>query len=304
MASALSILPLTTSLAALLAVALVAGFMAGGVDVGGNVLTVWRIRSGLGSFMSFLHFSFGVGTFLAPVILAQSVAWSDGIRWGYWCLAIATLPVAILVMRRPSPEPHASDDKRDGSRPNRALIGLTALFLMLYVAAEVGFGNWIYTYALEQGLANEVSAGYLTSAYWGAYTLGRLASVVVSARVRPGLLLGAALGMAGASVLLLWIVPASGAVTWVCTMVFGVALAPIFPVMVTFAGERTMITGGVTSLFLVGASVGAMSLPWIIGQAFGPYGPTVVPALVLIDILLLVGVFLIVTVRYGQASTT
>jgi FHS family Na+ dependent glucose MFS transporter 1 len=175
---------------------------------------------------------------------------------------------------------------------------------MLYVAAEVGFGNWIYTYAIEQGLADEVTSGYLTSAYWGAYTVGRLASVVVSARIRPRLLLSAALGTAGTSVLLLWVIPASGAVTWVCTMVFGVALAPMFPVMVTFAGERTMITGGVTSLFLVGASLGAMSLPWLIGQAFGPYGPTVVPALVLIDILLLIGVFSIVTFRYANASAT
>jgi fucose permease len=74
----------------------------------------------------------------------------------------------------------------------------------------------------------------------------------------------------------------------------------MFPVMVTFAGERTPITGGVTSLFLVGASVGAMSLPWLIGQLFGRLGPIVMPALVLLDVGLLAGVFVIVAILYGK----
>jgi fucose permease len=35
------------------------------------------------------------------------------------------------------------------------------------------------------------------------------------------------------------------------------------------------ITGQITGAFLVAASVGGMSLPWIIGQLFEPVGPQV-----------------------------
>ena len=298
MAAALTALPSLSRLGVLLGVGFVAGFMAGGVDVGGNVLLVWRVREGLGPYMSFLHFAFGVGTFLAPVFLAQSVAWTGGIQWGYVSLAMLTAPIALLALLRPSPKRVAGAEvRREG--PNHVLVGLAAVFLLLYVAAEVGFGNWIYTYAIELGLADEVTAGYLTSAYWGAYTIGRLGSVAASARLRPLVLLAVGLALASASVLMLWIAPAGPAVTWIATILVGAALAPMFPVMVTFAGERTAITGGVTSLFLVGASLGAMSLPWLIGQAFGRYGPRVVPAAVFFDLLLLIGVLSFITVRFG-----
>lgn len=315
MAAALTALPSLSRLSVLLGVGFVAGFMAGGVDVGGNVLLVWRVRKGLGPYMSFLHFAFGVGTFLAPVFLAQSVAWTGGIQWGYVSLALLTAPIAVLALLRPSPkragggssgsdptgganQKTGGDVRREG--PNHVLVGLAAVFLLLYVAAEVGFGNWIYTYAIELGLADEVTAGYLTSAYWGAYTIGRLGSVAASARLRPFVLLAGGLALASASVLMLWIAPAVPAVTWIATILVGAALAPMFPVMVTFAGERTAITGGVTSLFLVGASLGAMSLPWLIGQAFGRFGPRVVPAAVFFDLLLLIGVLSFITIRFGR----
>lgn len=268
------------------------------MDVGGNVLIVWRVRVGLGPFMSFLHFAFGVGRFLAPVFLAQSFAWTGGIRAGYAALAILTLPVAVIVLSRPSLPRHVEASVEE--EPDRLLVGLTVAFLVLYVAAEVGFGNWIYTYSLERGVANEVSAGYLTSAYWGAHTAGRLGSVGFSMRVRPMVLLAASLAPALASLAGLLLLPVGVIGTWICTVLLGVALAPMFPVMVTFAGERTPITGGVTSLFLVGASVGAMGLPWLIGQLFGRLGPVVMPALVLLDVGLLAGVFAIVAILYGK----
>lgn len=302
MAAAYAALPAVPRLSVLLGVVVVVGFTAGGVDVGGNVLLIWRVRSGLGPFMSFLHFAFGVGTFLAPVFLGQSVAVSGGIQLGYIALVVVSLPVVILVVTRPPPAPVGKapgESAEARNRPDRLLVALTVAFLMLYVAAEVGFGNWIYTYALRLDLLDEVSAAYLTSAYWGAYTIGRLLSVAVAARVRPRLLLVFCLATGSVSMLLLAIIPAGVVVTWLFTVLLGLSLAPMFPFIVTFAGERTAITGGVTSLFLVGASIGGMSLPWLIGQLFESIGPRVVPVAVLVDLLLLVSVFSIVLGRFG-----
>jgi hypothetical protein len=38
------------------------------------------------------------------------------------------------------------------------------------------------------------------------------------------------------------------------------------------------MTGGITGLFLVGSSLGGMTVPWLIGQFFESVGPRVFPA--------------------------
>ncbi len=56
-------------------------------------------------------------------------------------------------------------------------VGGNTLFFFLYVGAEVGFGGWIFTYAVALDLGSETAAAYLTSAFWGALTFGRLLTI-------------------------------------------------------------------------------------------------------------------------------
>src|SRR5690606_3866750 len=155
--------------------------------VGGNTLLVWIHRSRVGPYMNALHFMFGLGAFLSPLVIAQAVVWSGGIRWGYWMLAVYVLPLIIWLAREPSPVSEVEQDRTAAIRihVNWPLVGLIALFMFLYVGAEVGFGGWVYTYALNMGLADETSAFFLTSLFWGALTLGRLLSIPITARLRP-----------------------------------------------------------------------------------------------------------------------
>ena len=53
---------------------------------------------------------------------------------------------------------------------------------MIGKGAEIGFGNWVYTYALKLGLGTTITSAYITSAFWGTLTLGRLLGVWVSTR--------------------------------------------------------------------------------------------------------------------------
>ena len=62
---------------------------------------------------------------------------------------------------------------------------MIALLLFLFVAAEASYGGWVYTYALKLGIGSATTAAYLTSAFWGALTLGRLVSIPLAARFRP-----------------------------------------------------------------------------------------------------------------------
>jgi FHS family Na+ dependent glucose MFS transporter 1 len=183
--------PMVGMLGALAFVLLVIGVAEGTLDVGGNALLVWVHRARVGPYMNALHFFFGLGAFLSPIVIAQAVLATGGIRWGYWVLAMYTVPVALWLLRLRSPR--LMDAQEEGEarpvRVNWKLTGLVMLFMAVYVGAEVGMGGWLYTYAVEMGLADTTSAAYLTSVYWGAFMLGRLLSIPIAARVRPRVIL-------------------------------------------------------------------------------------------------------------------
>jgi FHS family Na+ dependent glucose MFS transporter 1 len=174
------------------------------------------------------------------------------------------------------------------------LLILIVVFLILYVGAEVGFGGWIYTYALEVNLASETTGAYLTSAFWGAFTLGRLLSIPIAAVLRPRwILMGDLLGGA-ISVVLILIFPTKSTVLWVGSILLGLFLASIFPTMVTLAERRMTLTGEVTSWFFVGASVGAMIFPWLMGQLFERINPQAIMIILLGNLILAFGFYVMV----------
>jgi nitrate/nitrite transporter NarK len=53
------------------------------------------------------------------------------------------------------------------------------------------------------------------------------------------------------------------------------------------------MTGQVTGLFFVGAGLGGMFLPWLIGQLFEEIGPRVTMYVIAIDLVIAFGVYLL-----------
>jgi FHS family Na+ dependent glucose MFS transporter 1 len=281
LAGALWLVPLQQVFALLLPVVFVLGLAEGTVDVGGNALLLWMKPSRLPILMNALHLFFGVGAFLGPLVLALAVRWTGGILWGYRILAVLVVPPAIWLFRLSAPS--LPQDTSAGSA--RSGLGLLTLLIValffLVVAAEAGYGDWIYTYALTRGLADPVRSGYLTSVYWGAFTVGRLLATIVSVRVKPKtLLLGSFIG-AAASICLLLLWPDNRALPWLVSIAFGLSMAAQFPSLVTLAGDSITVTGRAAGLFLVGANLGGMAVPWLIGQFFESAGTWVAPAAIL-----------------------
>jgi FHS family Na+ dependent glucose MFS transporter 1 len=295
----LALTPLVPVLWLLAGVLLVSGVAQGLLDVGGNTVLVWLHGDAVAPYMNGLHFFFGLGAFFSPIIVAQTVLVSGDITWAYWALALLMLPAAAWILRFPSPtQPQLP--KQEGLGPNNVvqntrsqyiLVALIALFFFLYVGAELGYGNWVFTYAVEYGLANKATAAYLTSAYFGAFTLGRLLGIPIAARVRPRWILSVDLAGCIASVIVMMLFPHSLPVLWVGTLGLGFANASIFPTMLNLAERRMIITGNITSWFFVGGSSGGMFWPWLVGQVFESEGPSVVMVATLVDILLATAVF-------------
>ena len=291
MAAMMALVPTVPILWLLAAVMFILGLSEGTLDVGGNTLLVRIHPRNLGPYMNALHFFFGVGATVTPLIIDRAVTLSGGITWAYWTLALMIFPVGLLILLMPSPKirmaPRA-DATGDG---NPRLIFLVAACLFTFVGAEVGIGYWIVEYVKNQHLADATAARQLNAAFWGTFTLGRMLAIPISARWKPQALLFTAIfgAMSGTVLMLLW--PVSLSVIWAGTCIAGLFIAPLYATLLTFAQTRITITGRVTGWFFVGASLGGMTIPWLIGQFFESAGPTIALAITMADLLIALCVF-------------
>jgi FHS family Na+ dependent glucose MFS transporter 1 len=290
MACMLALVPFMPLLWLLTIVLLFLGFGEGCLDVGGNTMLVWVHGRKVGPFMNGLHFFFGVGAFLSPIIIAQAVLASGDIDWAYWILALLMLPAALWILRLPSPTGHIITEADPSRRLSSRLVAMIAVFFFLYTGAEGSYGGWIFSYAAAFHL-NAETAAFLNSAFWGALTIGRLLAIPIAARLKPALFLLADLVGCLVSLLILLVWPAAPLAIWVGTLGTGLFMASIFPTTITLAERRLNITGQVTGWFFVGASAGGMVLPWLIGQLFESVGPGVTMIAIAGDMLLAMGAF-------------
>jgi fucose permease len=285
MAGTLGVAPLLSRLWILFATILILGMAEGALDVGGNTLLVWVHRDRVGPFMNGLHFFFGLGAFLSPLVIAWAMLGGGDITRAYWTLALLQIPPALWLSRLSSPSAPSAAAAGPAGRVNTRLVALIILFFFLYTGAEVAYGGWIYSYAVALRLSSHTVAAYLTSAFWGALTVGRLLAIPLATRFPPhALLLGDCVGCL-VSLLILLLYPQSLAGAFLGTCGVGLCMASIFPSALALAQGRVRITGQMTGWFFVGASAGGMTLPWLIGQFFESAGPRVTMAILFIDML-------------------
>ena len=139
----LALVPLIPVLWLLFAVFFIEGLAAGCLDIGGNTLLVWFHRDRVGPFMNGLHFFFGVGAVLAPIIIDTLVGLSGDIAWAYWTLALLALPAALWLLPRPNPAAPAAVEEGTNGGVRLVLVALAPLSLFHYDGDELGFGGRI-----------------------------------------------------------------------------------------------------------------------------------------------------------------
>jgi FHS family Na+ dependent glucose MFS transporter 1 len=294
-------IPISRALNVLLVSMFISGLATGVLDVGCNTLLLWSHGEKAGPFLNGLHFFFGVGSLLAPLLLAQILLLTGDILWLYWLLAIVCAPVAIWLWFLPEPSNHVRTEGNNHAPFPIVPVVLAVTLFLLYVGLELGFGNWIYTYALTLGLGTTITAAYLTSAFWGSFTLGRLLGIWVSTRLRPRDILFIDLLGCAISVLTIMAWKDSVPALWIGTIGLGISMASIFPTILMLAGEQMQITGAITGWFLVGSGAGSMLLPWLIGQIFAFTGPRAMTTVLLVDLAGILFVLLLVLRRQFAA---
>lgn len=295
-------IPRAMTLNALLFAMFFNGLASGMLDVGCNTILLWTHGEKAGPYMNGLHFFFGVGSLIAPLLLAQVLLRTNDIHWTYYAFAAFSVMIMIWLWLMPETSHVVTTAKGKKSKIPVAPIVLVVILFLLYVGLELGFGNWIYTYALTLGLETSVTAAYLTSAFWGSFTLGRLVGIWVSTRLRAQTTIIIDLVGCTLSTIVIMIWRDSSAALWIGTFGLGISMASIFPNIMMLAGERMQITGTVTGWFLIGSGGGSMFLPLLLGQLFAYSGPQMMTTVLLVVILALFMV-LFIFLNYPKAPT-
>ena len=284
-----ALLPVIRSLLILVILFFIIGLAQSNLDVSENTLLIWLHGKAVPPYMNGLHFFFGLGSFIAPFFIAQSIRLTNSLNTAFWVMAVIMLIPAFLILRLPSPTMPVTNLQSSAESEYRTptlLVILLVLFFFGFVGAEVTFSTWIYTYILENGFGDAVQSAYLTSAFWGSFTVARLVNIVLSRWISVTKMLWITLLGSLVSLCFLLIWPASKTALWVAILGFGYFIATIFPTAMNFTENLNVISSKVTSLFFVSASLSSMLSPWVVGQLFASQGPRVMVFVVIGNILL------------------
>jgi len=232
---------------------------------------------------------------LAPLM----VAWflpvrADGL-FVYWVFAIALLPliVALLLSRTESGKQHKSVVTPVHPQSSKALVWAVVLFF-LYVGAETTMGTWLFSYAERAAQFTPVMAAYLVGTFWGAFTLGRLLTIVGSSYISSARFVLGSMAAATVSSLGILFLPHDGIWLWMSVAALGLSMAAVFPQAFAFVSSSLGTTGRSTGWLLIASSLGGMLMPWLAGQMLESVSAQVLPILVAVATSLVVFSFLMV----------
>ncbi|KAJ8008959.1 hypothetical protein DPEC_G00083830 [Dallia pectoralis] len=195
--------------------------------------------------------------------------------WAYKVIGGFILLVSFLFFflyaRRGSPGSGAqtSAGKTLVSRHHNALIALLFVFFFWYVGAEVAYGSFIFTYARDYIHMDRKQAALLNSLFWGSFATFRGLAIFFAACIRPGTMILLCLVGSTVSSLLLTLFSTERLALWICTGVYGASMSVIFPSGITWVEQYTTVTGRSAAVFVVGAALGEMVLPALMGFLLG-----------------------------------
>jgi MFS transporter, FHS family, Na+ dependent glucose transporter 1 len=283
LAAAMALAPTAPRLPVLLLLSAFMGIALASINVGGNALIVLVHGERVRPFISALHFAFGVGGYLTPLLVAQFENRGDGLQLTYWLLAAATVPVALVTFLSPSPSlrKHRSLDSTAGAPA--LMISLFVVFAFLQSGAEATAMGWYFSYALERGMDKQAAA-YLNSGFWAAFTIGRLATIWMSVRFNAVSLIVAGLSISGLVAIGLLVSTPAPFFLWLGAIGLGLAIAPVYPNAFGLAERMLGLSGKITGFLVVGSAVGSMFWPWLTGQFFKSHGPQVMALVVALDL--------------------
>lgn len=291
-------IPLCRNVVLLMALMSCIGISMGVLDTGGNVLELNTWREKAGPHMQALHFSFAAGSFLSPIIAqllfgtcanCSSVAenmtagaeqgvqsWSNmRAMWAYVIIGLFVLLSALFFFGLyccgvgSRSRTFSVPEQPQVAKHHRAIVVLLFFFYFAYVGAEVAYGSFIFTFCKDFLRLEEAEAAGVNSLFWGSFAACRGLAILLATCVPPGALITLSLFCCCGSSLLLCLFPLHRAMLWVCTGLYGASMAAVFPSGLSWVEQYTSVTGRTAAVLVVGAALGEMVLPVLLGFLMG-----------------------------------
>lgn len=232
-------------------------------DVGCNTMMMWEMRDKAGPSIALMHAMFGVGAISSPFIVRASDSLNgDAVLAYFFCAALSALTATYVLTRRSPDDPHVEVRELHGDLSKKQ-IAMIVLYFFGYVAVEVAFATWIYTYGVRIGMP-KIQSALLNSLFWVGFMVGRLATVWLakaSRSVRP-VQIGAIANVFACLVMLTRV----DVLLLPVVFVYGLATAPQFSLMLAFIGSRIPLSGKMTSRIVGSAGLSSTVMPWLVGQ--------------------------------------
>ncbi|XP_018599058.2 sodium-dependent glucose transporter 1 [Scleropages formosus] len=195
--------------------------------------------------------------------------------WAYIVIGSFVLLVSLLffiMYSRSNPlqdTAKATSGKQLVAKHHNALILLLFFFFFWYVGAEVAYGSFIYTYAKDYIHLDTSQAAGVNSLFWGTFAATRGLAIFFAACMRPGTMIVLSLLGCVLSSLLLSLFSRNKVILWSCTALYGASMATTFPSGISWVEQYTTVTGRSAAVFVVGAALGEMVLPALVGFLLG-----------------------------------
>ncbi|XP_034384312.1 sodium-dependent glucose transporter 1 [Cyclopterus lumpus] len=164
-----------------------------------------------------------------------------------------------------------SSGKPPVAKHHTALIALLCCFFFAYVGAEVAYGSFIFTYAKDYANMPQSQAAGLNSLFWATFAACRGLAIFFASCMYPGTMILLSLVGSTLSSLLLCLFSKETVALWVCTGLYGASMATIFPSGISWVEQYTTVTGRTAAGFVVGAALGEMVLPVLVGFLLGKF---------------------------------
>lgn len=152
-------------------------------------------------------------------------------------------------------------------KPYLMVLGV-ALFLACYIGGEVATGSFLTTFALRRGLTTEDGGALLTTLFWLTFALGRLAAIPISLYVSSRTMIAIDLVGTLISAAFVWVFANRLVPLAIALLAYGAFMASTFPTAITLLQTIIPVTGNMTTVFVVGASLGEMLVPLFVSSNF------------------------------------
>ncbi|XP_033105265.1 sodium-dependent glucose transporter 1A-like [Anneissia japonica] len=164
---------------------------------------------------------------------------------------------------------HASDNIVC-SHFNMQMLSIMFLFYFLYVGAEVAFGSFIFSYAVDSDVQmNEEDASMLNSVFWISFAMSRGFAICCAGYIPPFyILLADMVGCLIASFSLVFFGNTNPQVLWFGTIFLGASMASLFPTGLSWLERYLKVSGKAATFLVLGAASGEMVIPFLVGQYF------------------------------------